>query len=220
MNTARMILMLAVLIALLLPLAIASPASAAKPFTLDDGCLILEGSPTGIGPDQDVASCANVDEAESLVVRKTTKDSQRILTVDGLLTAIVTWLSVNFDFPAIYDHPRIELLRASQISNLKYAAVNRVHRREVVALYDDTRRVIYLSDLWRGRSPAELSVLVHEMVHHFQNLSGTGYACLAAREEIAYAAQDRWLKLFGRNLFDEFDLDPLTLRVATLCPLP
>ena len=53
-------------------------------------------------------------------------------------------------------------------------------------------------------APAELSILVHEMVHHFQNMLGLKYECPQAREALAYRAQDQWLGLFGRDLGDGF----------------
>ena len=37
------------------------------------------------------------------------------------------------------------------------------------SLYNIASRTIYLSPEWNGRTPAELSVLVHEMVHPFMD---------------------------------------------------
>ena len=89
--------------------------------------------------------------------------------------------------------------------------------REVIAFYDDATRTIYLSDSWNARKPADLSVLVHEMVHHLQNVGDLRYPCPASREKIAYAAQDAWLSLFDKTLMDEFALDSFTLKLTTEC---
>jgi hypothetical protein len=140
--------------------------------------------------------------------------------MDALLSAIVTWLSINFGLPATYDHPLIVFAPASQISDLRYANVDTENRPEVLAVYDEVKQIIYMADSWTGRSPAELSVLAHEMVHHLQNVSGIKYACPAAREEVAYAAQDRWLNLFGLNLINEFNFDLMALKVSTVCYWP
>jgi hypothetical protein len=137
--------------------------------------------------------------------------------MDALLTIIATWLSINFGLTAHHDHPKIERVPAAVISDLRYGAVSQQRRAPVVAVYDDRARVIYLADGWTGATPAESSVLVHEMVHHLQHLSAMTYACAAAREELAYEAQARWLALFGRSLRSEFDLDPMSLKVATKC---
>ena len=92
-------------------------------------------------------------------------------------------------------------------------------RRDVVALYDDQTKTIYLWDKWTGSRPAELSVLVHEMVHHLQNEAGTSYECAAEREKLAYEVQDKWLGLFGRNLESEFEINGLALLISTSCAM-
>jgi hypothetical protein len=86
-----------------------------------------------------------------------------------------------------------------------------------VALYDDRTGTILLSDRWTGHTPAELSVLVHELVHHMQKVAQRKYACPAAREELAYEAQEKWLNLFGQSLLAAFEIDPMTLKLRTAC---
>jgi hypothetical protein len=46
-------------------------------------------------------------------------------------------------------------------------------------------KTIYLPKNWTGSTPAELSVLVHEMVHHLQGATKTKYECPQAREQLA-----------------------------------
>lgn len=147
--------------------------------------------------------------------------------MQALLTAIAIWLSANFALPQSHDHPRIEFATAAQMEMVRYGSSRATapaagtvapgQLPEVEALYDDRSRTIYLSKGWKGTTAAELSVLVHEMVHHLQGAAGLKYECPQAREELAYAAQDRWLKLFGRSLSDEFGVDKMTLFVRTKC---
>ena len=111
---------------------------------------------------------------------------------NAFLSEIVTWLSINFGLPATYDHPEIVLVPAGQFSESAYADASKKNQQEIIAVYNDVRRVILLPDSWDDRSPADLSVLVHEMVPHLQNLSGIEYDCPGAREAPAYAAQNRW----------------------------
>ena len=68
-----------------------------------------------------------------------------------------------------------------------------------------------------GEALAELSVLVHEMVHHMQNLSGIRHECPRQREKSAYAAQDKFLRLFGRGLEGEFEVNPFAVLVRSTC---
>jgi hypothetical protein len=71
---------------------------------------------------------------------------------------------------------------------------------------------------WSGKTPGELSVLVHEMVHHVQNVPGLKFACPEERENVAFEAQERWLDRFNGDLLTEFGLDPFfTLLVRTNC---
>ena len=147
----------------------------------------------------------------------------------ALLAVIATWLSFTFELPEIRDYPRVELVAPAKIAALRYRglAADRAPaaasegaldpEREVMAVYDDTRRTIYLRDGWTGSTPAEISVLVHELVHHMQNVSGLKYDCAQAREKPAYRAQARWLELFGKTLFEEFEIDPMTILVRTNC---
>jgi hypothetical protein len=150
-----------------------------------------------------------------------------------LLTAIVAWLSSNYDLPPIYDPPVIEFVPPTMMASLRYkdvasdswsggeGSIGDVEADRgsstIVAVYDDADKTIYLPETWTGATPTELSVLVHEMVHHLQNLAGMRFACPEAREKLAYAAQGDWLALFGRDLFTDFETDPFTLLVRTEC---
>lgn len=149
----------------------------------------------------------------------------------ALLSAIQTWLSTEFDLPAVHSLPRIEIVPVARIAALRFrsllsdAQTNFLSNdrsmaaveRDTVAVYSDVAQTIYLPEGWTGGTPAELSVLVHEMVHHAQNRLGLKYGCPQEREGLTYLAQDRWLGLFGRSLASEFKLDPMTLLVRTKC---
>jgi hypothetical protein len=152
--------------------------------------------------------------------------------MEALLPVIVLWLSANFDLPATQQFPRIEFVPPLEIAYVRYGASTPRSRREVAArldvtsparlreveaVYDDAQGMILLPAGWTGATPAELSVLVHEMVHHLQRLQGAIHECSAARERLAYAAQEKWLGLFGRTLEKEFEIDAFTLKVSTEC---
>ena len=150
-----------------------------------------------------------------------------------LLTEIVTWLSANFDLPAIQDHPSVKFVSPAKLASMRYddkgflpdrpretgvyEPVEAAHQREVVALYDGTTRTIFLSNVWTGTTPADQSVLVHEMVHHLQNLGNLKFECPKAREKLAYIAQNQWLKRFGKDLETEFEVDMFTIFVSSAC---
>ena len=147
--------------------------------------------------------------------------------MDALLTTIVLWLSVNYNLPAVYEHPRVEFAPPQEIVAKRYAGL--LARADIqadiasngpsplIAIYDFERRVVYLPQGWTGTSPAESSVLVHEMVHHLQNVGAMHFNCPEEREHMAYDAQEKWLGLMGRSLETDFQLDRFTLLVKTRC---
>jgi hypothetical protein len=149
--------------------------------------------------------------------------------MNALLMAISLWLSASFSLPASDALPAVVFASQSEIVALRYkglagspwsaTAAAQSGPLEVVSVYDDATKTIYLPERWTGRTPADLSVLVHETVHHLQNLAGLKYECPQQREQLAYQAQDQWLKLFNRNLSGEFEIDELTLLVNTRCGL-
>ena len=56
-----------------------------------------------------------------------------------------------------------------------------------------------------------------QVLAHIQTTANLKYECPAAREKLAYAAQEKWLGLFNLSLASEFNIDPFTLKVATEC---
>jgi hypothetical protein len=150
-------------------------------------------------------------------------------TADGLFDEIGRWLASNFDLPTVQERPAIAIVSQAQLIAMRLqqespsqgVAYDTAHADptplRVVALYDDRIRTIFLARDWAGRSPADKSILVHEMVHHIQNLAGIRYECPKAREKLAYLAQDKWLAQFGLSLEKEFDVDMFTVVVSSAC---
>jgi hypothetical protein len=156
-----------------------------------------------------------------------------VYSAQGLLTEIAAWLSTNFDLPAIATPPRIELVSSAKLATMRYedsdfsggpsrltgvnVPIEAALQRNVVALYNYKTETIFLLDTWTGTSPAERSVVVHEMVNRLQNLANLEFECPQAREKRAYEAQNQWLEQFGTNLETEFELDKFTVLVSSAC---
>ena len=51
-----------------------------------------------------------------------------------LLTAVVTWISANFELPPDYSHPSIKLVPAVKITFLRYKAFTPAQQRELLSL--------------------------------------------------------------------------------------
>src|SRR5262245_48393551 len=114
--------------------------------------------------------------------------------------------------PALPGAPLKSQNRARAEWRCRHGVPQRRHGRLCRCHADDL-----LPERWTGTTAAELSVLVHEMVHHVQNVGGLKYQCPQEREKLAYMAQDRWLGLFGHNLEADFELDAFSLLVKTRC---
>jgi hypothetical protein len=149
-----------------------------------------------------------------------------------LLTLLITWLVANSDLPASAELPQVMMVSAEKMAGVRHSRVGvpRADRVEtgsghaasdagdgVYGIYDDLSRTIYLPENWTGKTPAEMSLLVHELVHHLQHVGKMRYDCAPAREGAAYKAQMQWLALFGKDLAGEFGLDPMTILVRTNC---
>jgi hypothetical protein len=151
----------------------------------------------------------------------------------ALLTQLTAWLNAKFDLPVAKEHPRVERVSTARMAAVRFRGLASDRQtqvaveagrsappefgQEVYAVYDDSKRIIYLHTHWSANSHADVSVLVHELVHHLQNVAGAKFACPQEREKDAYQAQRAWLEQFGRTLEDEFEIDPMTVLVRTNC---
>ena len=146
---------------------------------------------------------------------------------DILLTALTFWIAEKSGLPANYELPKLAFVSAARMVEIRYKSLFGAQgastggansgQRETLAIYDDATRTIYLRDNWTGQTPAELSILIHDLVHHLQNLAQIKHECPLERERLAYRVQNQWLWLFDSDLSRDFDIDPFTLLVTTGC---
>jgi len=134
-----------------------------------------------------------------------------------VLDTVALWLAANFNLPASVEAPALVGVPEAELVVMRYGPRSTVPPGDVVAVYDDAGRTIYVAHNWTGRTAAELSVLVHEMVHHLQSAADMRFACPGEREVLAYRAQDAWLGLFGESLESAFGIDRATLLIAAAC---
>lgn len=152
-----------------------------------------------------------------------------VRTTGASLDELARWLAANYDLPYSAEPLRLERVSRLHLHQLRHKAFLSSqaggegsapppgYRREVVAVYDDKNRIVYLPESWTGETIADQSVLVHEMVHHLQNVAGEKFACASEREKTAYLAQDKWLRQHGLDLKKTFDVDMFTVVVMSAC---
>jgi hypothetical protein len=141
-----------------------------------------------------------------------------------LLEGLAIWVGAKLGQPVPASLPRLVFKPADQVAVLRFRqyASEMVQQQAlptIISIYDARENTIYLRDTWNGATAADLSVLVHELVHHFQEVHQTKFECDAAREAKAFELQETWLRLFGESLEGEFQIDPFTLLVRTSCAM-
>jgi len=147
---------------------------------------------------------------------------------EALLGALMSWISNASGLPNVQTVPRVKFsppeaivaLHSNELAGWRATmpkTASHAEQQTVVAVYDSATATIHLPNGWTGRTAGELSILVHEMVHHLQYANGLKFECPQAREKTAYDIQQRWLALFGRDLNRDFAVDPFTLLVRTKC---
>lgn len=90
---------------------------------------------------------------------------------------------------------------------------------EVMAFYDRPSRTIVLRDTFDPTKEYDLSTLLHEFVHHLQEINGFQKSmCSGDREKQAYQTQRRFLELRGDKDTDKtLNVDAFTESLITSC---
>lgn len=106
-----------------------------------------------------------------------------------LLDRLNGWLDANTEYRDVVPTPRIELISDAQVDHLHGTAD--VHGGRIRGLYEANHSVIYLTAPWSANDAFDVSVLLHELVHHRQ--TSLHWYCPQAQEWRAYQIQAQWL---------------------------
>lgn len=112
-----------------------------------------------------------------------------------LVSHLETWLDTNTDLPRRDSMPTFAQVSLAKANDLQRGA-QAVRADTTRGLYDPETQAIYLVRPWDARNPFDVSVLLHELVHHRQNGGGHWY-CPGAQELDAYRIQEAWLAELG-----------------------
>lgn len=140
--------------------------------------------------------------------------------MSDLIVALMLWASAITGLPPATVLPEI----AVETADTLYARIHgeapgaRAATSEVLAVYDIRERTVRLREGWDRDNIVHVSILLHELVHHMQEASGTRYACRGELEAVAYDAQHRYLAEYGIEMGPALGLDPLFRAVVTSCP--
>lgn len=121
-----------------------------------------------------------------------------------LLLALMVWISANTNYNYYQEAPNVAYVSYETLHYMQFA--DKVpfdkNKRMVDALYVFEQETIYLPTGFVPDSPTKLAILVHELVHHIQTLSGRSWPCVAAMELEAYILQEKFLHSMGLVLED------------------
>ena len=145
--------------------------------------------------------------------------------IGAVLAVLADFLSERTDLPKPERPARVDFASSAHIAALRYRDV--AAEPELLSFsprpnafdmfYDDASTTIYLSELWTGGSPAEVSVLLRGFVNHAQSEAGLVYSGPQDREQVAFTVQELWLASFGQNVRDALGLDEAAFLLSTQC---
>lgn len=114
-------------------------------------------------------------------------------SIAALVSELENWL----DRESRYKRRNIPVtVRIVGADDLPSAMMPGVQGFALRGYYDPSSATIYLFEPWSHGNPFDVSVLLHELVHHRQH-SLTYWECPNAQERPAYRLQDHWLRERG-----------------------
>ena len=142
--------------------------------------------------------------------------------MEQLMFALMAWIGAATGLPPAEDLPRLVFNTPQELQMLHYPGAT--YREDdgapqAVALYNLEEGIIHLAQGWDVRDPVDLSVLVHELVHHMQASADVGYPCRGAMEKVAYDAQIDFLASMDIDLFEAMEINRLFYTILTSCSL-
>lgn len=144
-----------------------------------------------------VALCPTRSSAENTTRTATSSEWQHAKDMPALVSSLEDWLDAHADWPRRDAPPLVRTVSQYQAEARQDATAGFQHG-SLRGLYDPDRSEILLVRPWDPRDPEDVSVLLHELVHHRQ--APHQWYCPAAQELPAYRLQDAWLAGHGLGL--------------------
>ena len=130
--------------------------------------------------------------------------------MESLILSMLIWIAAQTGL-VVSSPPLIQLVSAEEMQR-------KVPGHSVVAFYDRTTTTIYLPTNWDHKTVYRKAMLLHELVHHVQNVNKVSFRCEGEREKQAYALTLRWLTEQGVNdPYGALNLDEFTVGLYSSC---
>jgi hypothetical protein len=136
--------------------------------------------------------------------------------MDLLIATLAGWIAVQTGLATV-PPPRIELVNPATMTETAFGpgiAASPLLR----ALYSQPAGTVYLRKNWDRSNVRDRSELLHELVHHFQNVHDLKYGCAAEREKLAYDLQIAWLREQGvADPYELLEINAFFVVMASVC---
>ena len=156
-------------------------------------------------------------KVESLTVAEKGRELKEIIVT------LLIWISQNSSFeitnPNEYPLPVITFISQEEI----HFIVTKKDIKEntifiIQAAYIPENNILYLPHDLKLDTLSFKSILIHELVHHIQNINDISYPCDGHTEKDAYNLEMKYLIQNGiEDPYEMMDLDPLSLVLITQC---
>ena len=135
----------------------------------------------------------------------------------SLILALVTWASAQTGLPSTDSLPVVKHVSAKQMWHMAHPGMEYEPdgTQQYLGLY--ANGVMWLRDDWSPQSPLDVSVLLHELVHHMQAQANVEYPCRGKMEKVAHEAQFAWLEAAGLDPYETIGLNQLYYVMVTTC---
>lgn len=136
--------------------------------------------------------------------------------MDALIAALAGWIALQTGLSA-GPAPRIEFV--TPITMTERAFGTGVAPSPLLrAIYSQPTRTVYLRQEWDAANVRDRSELVHELVHHVQNVNNLKFRCPAEREKLAYDLQLAWLRDQGvRDPYELLEINHFFVVMLSVC---
>lgn len=131
---------------------------------------------------------------------------------------MITWIVRKTGWPH-HEVPPIEFLPRKQILKMFSRDEGGADGIHIEAAYSDERHIVYLSQQWDPGSLHDRAALLHELVHHLQDLNKVKVTCPAQYEKQAYELTVAWLRDKGvKGPYAFLGIDERFIYLMSHCP--
>jgi hypothetical protein len=141
-----------------------------------------------------VALCPPVLRAAEAHRPEVSAQWQQVNDLHELVSVLDAWLDENAEWAQRDAPPDIRLVSEAE-ARARRGATGSFQRGQLRGLYDPEEAEILLVRPWDPHNAEDVSVLLHELVHHRQ--TPHHWYCPAAQELPAYRLQEAWLAARG-----------------------